>query len=100
MRIAAVVALLGLVVAGSACVDRDTRNFSLGGTFTKEATQTDLDDFDARMKAHGADDVLVMESFPMQFRATPFYLGACVAARSEAMNLTYVDAVGQCQEIP
>ncbi|HEX9816862.1 MAG TPA: hypothetical protein VGB18_07770 [Candidatus Thermoplasmatota archaeon] len=71
--------------------------FDFGGTFTGEAGQSDLADFRARMEARGADDVLVMESFPMQFRVTG--LGSdCDAAADEADSLPYVASVTPCRE--
>lgn len=68
-----------------------------GGTFTPETTQSDLEDFRERMEAHGADDVLVMESFPMQFRVTGLD-GDCRNVVDEARSLSYVADVTACRQ--
>ena len=86
--------LLLVIALFGGCVEESTQEF--GGTFTREATQADIDDFRERMTKRGADDVLVMESFPMQFRVTG--LGDdCNAASDEARSLPYVADVSPCR---
>lgn len=69
-----------------------------GGSFTAQATQTDMQDFDRRMKAHGGETT-IMESFPPQFSVARFGITACKAARAEAENLSYVATTQACRPI-
>jgi hypothetical protein len=90
-----VLALLA-VVAVSGCTSASPP-YQFGGTFRESATASDLQDFEARMKRWGAQDVIVMESFPMQFQVRG--LGEdCEGARIEATSLPYVHSASGCRQ--
>lgn len=69
-----------------------------GGSFTRSATQENIDDFRGIMQASGADDVLIMESFPMQFRVMGPRGWDCENARSQADGLVYVANTSPCRD--
>ncbi len=101
MRFAPVLILLALVTAGclgAPASDTDSPSpHSLGGTFTEAATQDNVSAFDGKMRSFGARDVAIMESFPLQFRASRFPNGdACEGARAWAAEQPYIREVGAC----
>src|SRR5688572_18510117 len=88
MRLAQLV-LTTIVLGGCAAPVSET---GFGGSFTESVTQSDIETFRERMNKQGAEDVLIMESFPPQFQVKG--LGEnCERARAEADSLPYVRSV-------
>lgn len=69
----------------------------VGGSFTQDRTQADLDDFFARVEAWGGESVL-LESFPEQFRVT-LPATDCYLFAQEVEDLPYVANVGACEPL-
>lgn len=92
-----VVALAALVFLAGCTAPESQDVMRFGGSFTEAATQADMEDFRARMAAHGADDVLLMESFPVQFNVVGLAAAACPDARAEAASLAYVADTRECE---
>lgn len=91
------VALVVLALGLSACVEPagggDAYRFS--GSFTEEATQQEMSEFTQKMKQRGANDVLLMESFPVQFQVVG--LGNdCEDVRLDSQTLSYVESASPC----
>lgn len=95
MRPALGALLLLVLVVGCIGPVKDPHQF--GGTFTEQATPAQMEDFRARMEAHGAQDVLLLESFPVQFSVEQVPGATCAAARQEADALPYVQEAGPCR---
>lgn len=92
-----VVALL-VAVASGGCIDSG-ESFEFAGSFREAATQGEMDDFRVRMERWGADDVLLLESFPVQFIVRGLEED-CASARAEAADLVYVRSVSECRPTP
>lgn len=68
------------------------------GAFTREATQADLDELHRLTRSEGWD-LLVLESFPMQYQARGDGEGACGRLRAAFQQEAYVASVGECREV-
>lgn len=85
-----------LLLAG--CLDAPSGGpHRLGGSFTAEATQAQVDEARALAEAEGGD-MAVMESFPLQFGVTGLSGEACGRLRAALDAKPYVASVGACQE--
>ena len=68
----------------------------LGGAFTREVTQAQLDEAQALARAEGAD-MLLLESFPLQFSVPGLSAEACARLRGALDAKDYVAEVRACQ---
>lgn len=99
MRPAFVAALLAL---SAGCLDASSpaagseAKHHLGGAFTAEATQADLDEASRLAAAEGAD-LHIMESFPLQFSARDMALEGCERLRAALAAKAYVASVRACE---
>lgn len=96
MRLQAAV-LLMLVVAGLAGCAQDP-TYWLGGAFSSERTEADLQDFDATAGRY-SDDIAILESFPEQFSVGSLSKDDCGALRAELLQKDYLQRVGDCTEV-
>ena len=87
---------VALLVAGCA-TDGDVPTFAAGGTFTDDATQQQMEELADYVEMRGGD-LLLMESFPVQFRATGLSEEACEELRIHAQERSYVQHVRACEE--
>lgn len=87
-------ALLALALAGCGTPAADGPTFRLGGAFTEQRTDADLQDFQRTVRPY-SDDVLLMESFPEQFSIRGI-VGGCEQLRSQLDAKPYIATVGQC----
>jgi len=69
--------------------------FRIGGTFTEGATQAEMEKLGAEARRLGGDMAL-LESFPVQFRASGMEDAACEEFRAFAEAQPYVDVLGEC----
>lgn len=102
--------VLVLVGAGlSGCLEQDvtesrtgdpsgetSTDWRLGGVFTRNASQEDLQDIQGEADARGGD-LRVMESFPMQYMIDGLTQSACIELRALLQEKDYVDTVRECR---
>lgn len=69
--------------------------YALGGAFKETRTQADMQDLGTRVAARGGD-LVIMESFPEQFRAGQLSASACDALHAELETVTYLSHLGSC----
>lgn len=89
---------LAPLVAGCLSPD-EARGFQVSGSFTGQATQAQMDELGDYARARGGD-LLLMESFPVRFRATGLDEASCEEARAYADGRAYVAEVGACGPEP
>ena len=75
-----------------------TSGYRLGGTLSEEAGQKDIEDLDNLATLYNTE-VLIMESFPMQFSATFKNPSDCDGMEKTLAKLNYVASVGNCQAV-
>lgn len=88
-------ALLLAIPALAGCTAEPT--YAVGGAFTSERTEADMQDFDASASQY-SDDIAILESFPEQFRVGSLSQADCEALREELLQKDYLGRVGDCTE--
>lgn len=78
-----------LVLLFAGCLGAPAEEWVLGGAFTAERTQADVDALCDVARAHGVD-CLLMESYPEQFSFRFRTEGACEDARADAAAVPHV----------
>lgn len=73
----------------------DPEQWAIPGTFTEEATQQDIEDLETRLQPYDGS-MVVMESFPMQYRIEGPVKDDCPDVRAMLLGLEYVAEVGNC----
>ena len=100
---ALVAALAGCAEGGGSDFPGDERpgqgtaTYAIDGTFTRTATQAEMEEL--LHKAHDlGGDMVSRESFPVQFSAYGLSASACDSFRTYAESRPYVDDVGSCSQ--
>ncbi len=74
---------------------RESRDHEVDGSFTTQATQQDIEALERELEDVGAE-LVVLESFPMQFVVRGFTGESCQEVLEILNDDTAVDAVGPC----
>jgi hypothetical protein len=72
--------------------------YRVGGSFTEDATQADVEDLQRRLAAWGAD-AAIMESYPLQYQIGGLDGPSCDEVRAMLANRPYIASVGRCQAV-
>lgn len=84
------VTVLALGLAG--CAEEDS--YRLGGAFTADRTQDDMEEFQRIVEPY-SDDVAILESFPEQFAIHHIHHG-CEELRAKLQAKAYIASVSNC----
>ena len=76
--------------------DHGLNAYRIAGAFTENATQDDIDGLRARLAPYGAD-LVVLESFPMQYHVDGIRAHDCDEVRSILTTEPAVATVGPCE---
>ncbi len=108
-RRAVAFAALAVALTGAGCLEGPASDstgqsgsgldYSIGGTFSRNATTEDVEAFQAHTRSSYGVDAAIMESFPLQFRVAPLTASECASMRTWAEARPYVASVGDCREI-
>lgn len=86
-----------ILVAGCATPEPPAPTmFAVGGTLDRNATSEDVEDLRGRVQAHNGT-LAIMESYPLQYRASGLMETECEALKLELASLAYVAVVGTCE---
>jgi len=90
LAIALIVALMNFNLSGR------TTSYRLSGVLSETITQNELEDLNNLASLHNAE-IIIMESFPMQFSATFKKPVDCDGMEKTLSSLSYIASLGTCR---
>lgn len=88
--------VLLLAIAASGCLGPEKEGHRLTGAFTSEASAAEVEAFQRELFDAYEAEVLIMESFPMQFQVLGLPEARCEEARALVAAKPYVARVSAC----
>lgn len=98
MRVMGPIVMLAFLTlaALSGCLGPEEEGHRLTGTFTREATASEVEAFQRELFETYEAEVPVMESFPLQFQVLGLPAERCEEARTLVASKPYVAHVSAC----
>ena len=86
--------VVGIIVVNTLLLT--SRSYYLFGTFTRNVSQSQIDELQMELNTTFSVTAAIMESFPAHFQMFIRGLDACESVRQFLQTKSYIDSIGGC----